>query len=155
MERARKKIPLGKFIPAQILKIPLGRMFVAIGYLPSSKSPSISMKLNERGDVELSTTKQGEHPSQHVASILKEFKKSFKDLGLRPLKLLTNYSLPGGGVHSGGWLPMGSQSDLQGRPIGVRNIHLVDASILPNIPAGPITFTIMANAIRIVETSIQ
>jgi choline dehydrogenase-like flavoprotein len=33
--------------------------------------------------------------------------------------------------------------------MGSSRVHIVDASVFPTIPAGPITFTIMANATRI------
>jgi len=50
---------------------------------------------------------------------------------------------------------MGSLSDNLGRPRRSKNIHIVDASILPTIPPGPITFTLMANSRRIVEESLR
>jgi choline dehydrogenase-like flavoprotein len=45
--------------------------------------------------------------------------------------------------------PQGWQSDALGRPRGLTKIHVVDASVLPEIPSGPVTLTIMANAHRI------
>ena len=50
---------------------------------------------------------------------------------------------------------MGDKSDLLGRPVGLRNVHVLDSSIFPSIPAGPITFTLMANANRIVRESMK
>ena len=31
------------------------------------------------------------------------------------------------------------------------NVHAIDSSVLKSIPAGPITFTAMANALKIVD----
>jgi choline dehydrogenase-like flavoprotein len=45
--------------------------------------------------------------------------------------------------------PTGFESDLLGRPAGLKRIHLVDSSVLPTIPATTITYTVMANAHRI------
>ena len=71
-----------------------------------------------------------------------------------PITFLNKKAFPGEGVHYGAWLPMGKKSDLLGRPNECTNIHVVDSSILPSIPPGPITFTLMANAIRIVEDTL-
>jgi choline dehydrogenase-like flavoprotein len=67
---------------------------------------------------------------------------------------------PFSGYHFGSSLPMSNKSlnlnststDLYGRLKNVRNIHVLDSSILPNIPAGSYSFTVMANAIRIVKS---
>ena len=45
--------------------------------------------------------------------------------------------------------PAAGQSDLLGRPQGAGRVHIVDASVLPAIPATTITFGVMANAHRI------
>jgi len=39
-----------------------------------------------------------------------------------------------------------------GRPTGWSNIHFVDSSVLPSIPATTLALTIMANACRIGDT---
>ena len=41
------------------------------------------------------------------------------------------------------------ETDTLGRLRGWERIHLVDASVLPDIPATQITFSVMANAHRI------
>ena len=41
------------------------------------------------------------------------------------------------------------ESDLLGRPAGFRRVHVVDASVLPSLPATTITLSLMANAQRI------
>ena len=82
---------------------------------------------------------------------VKNLNRGIQNSGLFALNFLTKFAMPGEGVHSGGWLPMGLKSDLQGRPIGSKNVHVIDSSVLPSIAPGPITFTVMANAMRIVE----
>ena len=47
--------------------------------------------------------------------------------------------------------PHGWQSDLLGRPAGLRRIHVVDAACWPSVPSGPVTLTAMANAHRIAK----
>jgi choline dehydrogenase-like flavoprotein len=45
--------------------------------------------------------------------------------------------------------PTGFQTDTLGRPAGLQRVHLVDASVLPAVPATTITLSVMANAHRI------
>ncbi len=70
--------------------------------------------------------------------------------------ILLDPGLPGRGYHSGGTFPMRAnpryrETDCLGRPFGFERVHLVDASVFPTIPAGPITFSAMANAVRIAD----
>ena len=72
------------------------------------------------------------------------------------MPLFTQRTRPGRGFHFGGTLPMSSnpkdfESDLFGRPMGLKRVHVVDSSVLPSIPATTITFSTMANAHRIGE----
>jgi choline dehydrogenase-like flavoprotein len=41
------------------------------------------------------------------------------------------------------------ETDRWGRPTGFDRVHVVDATVFPSIPSGPITFSVMANAHRI------
>jgi hypothetical protein len=91
--------------------------------------------------------------SRIVNKILKSKRREFRKLGIFPIRPLIKFALPGEGVHNGAWLPMGSSTDLLGRPAGSKRIHVVDSSIIPSVPAGAITFTVMANAARIAKNS--
>lgn len=74
--------------------------------------------------------------------------------GLMPLFPMLQPGKPGRGFHTGGTFPMRNQpgpgeSDIFGRPAGLKRVHAVDASVFPTVPATTITFTAMANAYRI------
>lgn len=61
---------------------------------------------------------------------------------------------PGSSFHLGASLPMSDrpgrgETDILGRPAGLANVHVVDASVMPAIPASTITMSVMANAHRI------
>ena len=45
--------------------------------------------------------------------------------------------------------PRVGETDLLGRPKGLKRVHVVDATVLPSVPASTITYTVMANAARI------
>ena len=75
-------------------------------------------------------------------------------LGLFAVPFAGRRGTPGSGVQIGGSLPMAEaprrgQTDVAGRLEGTMRVHVVDASVLPSIPATPITFSVMANAHRI------
>lgn len=59
------------------------------------------------------------------------------------------------GYHFGSSFPMCEEpklptdTDLLGRPFGWKNVHIVDTSVLPSIPATSIGLLTMANAHRI------
>jgi choline dehydrogenase-like flavoprotein len=42
-------------------------------------------------------------------------------------------------------------SDILGRVNNLKNVHIIDSSVLPQIPISTITYTLMANAARIVD----
>ena len=46
-------------------------------------------------------------------------------------------------------------SDPMGRVAGWKRIHLIDASVFPNVPATTFTLTVMANAHRIASDSLE
>lgn len=74
--------------------------------------------------------------------------------GLSALRFARRLNPPGSAFHAGASLPMarepkGAESDRLGRPAGARRVHVIDASVLPAIPATTITLPVMANAHRI------
>jgi choline dehydrogenase-like flavoprotein len=63
-----------------------------------------------------------------------------------------------GGFHFGGSMPMSINSnrdkrhtDIYGKPFGFTNLHIVDGSVMPTIPATTVGLLIMSNARRIVN----
>ena len=71
-----------------------------------------------------------------------------------PLSPMLRPGDAGRGFHAGGTLPMSArpgpfQTDVWGRPHGLRRVHVVDSSVFPSINASTITLTVMANAHRI------
>lgn len=155
--RARSILPFGNYVPIRVLDFILKRFVVAIGYLSGTMSPSISMKLEVDGSVTLKRESDGISQRRLVSMIkasIRKLGRCTRRLGLFPIGLLVQKALPGEGVHFGSWLAMGKESDTLGRPNGVSNIHVIDSSVLPTIVAGPITFTVMANSMRIVEEAL-
>ena len=44
-----------------------------------------------------------------------------------------------------------NKSDKLGRPFAKKRVHIIDSSILPEIPVNTISYTVMANAYRIAD----
>jgi hypothetical protein len=158
VERTHNLNYFTRIIPKLVYRIVLRRMMISIGYLNSKDSPSIEMKLNDDGTVKIALSKTSRSLNFRNNLIDKsnlELTKKLSQIRMLPIKFLSKKALPGEGFHYGAWLPMGEKSDLLGRPNNCVNIHLVDSSILPSIPPGPITYTLMANAVRIVEDCLR
>jgi choline dehydrogenase-like flavoprotein len=89
-----------------------------------------------------------------VHRVIDTLGKSFRGLGLFPIKQAAEIALPGRGNHYGGSFPMRAtpgarESDIAGRVHGFSRTHVVDASVFPSIAATTVTLTAMANAHRI------
>lgn len=135
-----------------------GRLIVLQGYLHSAHSGTMRVELRSNGGGrEPSLAVTGEprrHTRRVVRRVLMKLARHSLQLGAVPLLPLATIAEPGRGFHTGGAFPMRSrpgafQTDVLGRPSGWSRVHVVDATVLPSIPATTITFTVMANAHRI------
>jgi len=89
-----------------------------------------------------------------IRRVLAKLRRHCFQFGAWPLGPMLQVSEPGRGFHSGGSFPMRErpgelETDTLGRLSGWQRTHIVDASVLPDIPATQITFSVMANAHRI------
>jgi choline dehydrogenase-like flavoprotein len=134
----------------------LERLLIVQGYLHSDESASIQMTLRRNGAKDFLELKGMPNPETAgaVKRVLRELQGQFRALGGIVVPPMLQISLPGRGFHCGGSMSMRSEpadfeTDCQGRPRGWSRIHVVDASVLPAVPATTITFSVMANAHRI------
>jgi choline dehydrogenase-like flavoprotein len=130
-------------------------LWTAFGYVHSDASSSVRMTLTGGSPVKLRV--EGEHNpkarqiARAVARRLMNARRFFRAI---PVSSGLRFDLPGGGYHTGGSFPMSAtpgplETDRWGRLASLPRIHLVDASLLPSVPAGTLAFTVMANAHRI------
>ncbi|MEO5713809.1 MAG: GMC oxidoreductase [Luteolibacter sp.] len=135
----------------------LGRLLVAQGFIHSNSSGRVELTLKKTGDGRTCLDARIRRSRDAFLTTLKVGWKLLKQsLNLRAIPLIPGLKFPnpGSGYHSGGTFPMRHQpgpleTDLLGRLPGMERIHLVDASVLPSIPATSITLSVMANAHRI------
>lgn len=144
-----------KFMPKFLNPIAtfiIGKCFIAIGYLHSDESNRASLRLEQNGNVLISVNFDDNRRSKLFAhKHVKFLSRQLRKVGVLTSRHFIKFSGFGTGAHSGAWLRMGHESNLYGEPNGSRGVHVLDASILPSIPAGALTFTVMANAMRIVD----
>ncbi len=135
----------------------LGRLLVAQGFIHSSSSGWVELTLNKASDGRACLDARVHRSSKAFMTTLKVGWKLLKQsLNLRAIPLIPGLKFPnpGSGYHSGGTFPMRLrpgplETDVLGRLPNMERIHLVDASVLPSIPATSITLSVMANAHRI------
>ncbi len=109
-------------------------------------------------DGKLITTYTNKHPmgkvERHIIGLCRR-------IGFLSHSRLVQYPTPGNGIHYAGTLPMSARStlphhtDLHGRLNGTRRVYVADAATFPVLPAKNHTFTIMANAMRVVDCMIN
>jgi hypothetical protein len=131
------------------------RLFVAFGYLHSELSSTVRFLTAADNTGRVSLEGQENPESRRVVrAVVRTLFRNQRFLRALPITPQVKFDLPGGGIRSGGCFPMrsvptGLETDLWGCVPGLPSVHVVDSSVLPTIPAGPLAFTVMANAHRI------
>jgi len=136
------------------------RLVMIKGYLHSRESARIRATLDRRGDasrlrLEVESNERSDAAIDAVARLLM---RNRSRIGATPLRFALRKGLAGSGVHVGGSFPMRRnpgefESDVLGRPTGFTRVHVVDATVFPEVAAASTTLTIMANAFRIASCS--
>jgi choline dehydrogenase-like flavoprotein len=149
------RLPIAADTLERALRPLLGRLIVAQGYVHSAESAGLRLT-TDSGGVRLA----GEVRQSAVGRVARRLAGACRQLGMAPLPGLLQAGAPGKGNHVGGSLPMSRhpdelQTDVLGRPRGWSRVHVVDASVLPSIPATTITLSVMANAHRIATAAVR
>lgn len=131
------------------------RLLIVQGYLHSDHSSNIAISLKKGGSDRLQLQAElNPEVRPTVRRVLRKLRHHGRQFGAWPLSPMLQVAEPGRGFHSGSSFPMRQnpgelETDALGRLTCWRRIHIVDASVLPDIPATQITFSVMANAHRI------
>jgi hypothetical protein len=151
---ARKLGPLSRPLKPVLQRLS-ERLFVAFGYLHSEVSSTVRFVPSASSSGRVSLEGQENPESRRVVrAVVRKLFRNHRFLRAVPITRQMKFDLPGGGIRSGGCFPMrsiptGLETDLWGRLPGLPSVHVVDSSVLPTVPAGPLAFTVMANAHRI------
>ena len=131
----------------------VGRTLLIQGYLHSDQSPGIDLTLREDGRLDLAVA-GNPRTSKALSALGRRLWSERSSIRAIPLTAALRVGKPGRGFHTGGTFPMRGEpgpleTDALGRPRGFTRVHVVDASVFPNLPATTITLSVMANAHRI------
>jgi choline dehydrogenase-like flavoprotein len=135
----------------------LGRLMVAQGFLHSTHSGTVHLELKRDADgtshLECETRRTFSTRAKVFRVGLKLLLQAFRTMAI-PLIPAVKIPSPGSSYHCGGSFPMSQspgefETDTLGRLPGHPRVHIVDASVLPSIPATTVSFSLMANAHRI------
>jgi choline dehydrogenase-like flavoprotein len=142
---------LPKFFPSIF-----GRLNLLIGYLHSDYSNQLSFTMDrDKKNFYLDEVKN-KKTEETLNKILKFINVKFKN-NFFILNFLKNINLTGASYHYGSSFPMKKNqgnkdsTTLLGELNGNKNIFLLDASILPDVPASPTTLNVCINARRIIS----
>lgn len=141
-------------LPFRLPNFIKSRIFILQGYLPSALSSGVSLT---KSGSEIIARESSRFSALYLIHCLNLLKKALLRSYLVPVMALLNVPKTFSGYHFGASFPMSdnfnhqNNTDKEGRIRNVRNIHILDSSVLPSIPSGSFTYTVMANAIRIVK----
>ncbi len=121
-------------------------------YHPSDPQEGNTLKINEQGSMIIQFNRS------EFRSIEHHLLKVFRRIGYLSASFLIQPSEPGLSNHYAGPLPMRAnpqrpyETDRNGLLFGKRHVYIGDSASFPRLPAKNLTFTIMANAMRIART---
>jgi choline dehydrogenase-like flavoprotein len=159
--------PLRSDGAAQLRKPLLRRICVALGYLPSWAAPEFTMSVRPPADEGslpelVLEAKDAGSPFRNpmLRQVARRVSAAAPLLDLWPILPALRMSAGGKSYHWGGVFPHGASrsrrsSDALGRVAPWQRIHLVDSAVLPDIPATTFALTVMANAHRIVDSTVK
>jgi choline dehydrogenase-like flavoprotein len=151
------RLPRSFSLLSPLIRQVLPHLVMLQGFLHSSASDTVKVafrRADSRFALKLSV-ERNPNKGKVIERVQRKLLGNSVRTRLVPLTPSTEIAEPGRSFHFGGSFPMRAapterlQSDTLGRPSGLKRIHLVDASVLPDIPATTITLTVMANAWRI------
>lgn len=158
LEKFRFKESKKKLFLSSIKKFLINRTYIAHINMHSDLSGhyEISYKIDKNHKHIFVTKKINNSNSRTVTKLsLKKLSEILKVIKLYPLNFLSKTSDNFESFHLGSSIPMKIktknllETDLLGRPHQTKNVHIIDSSILPSLPATTIGLVTMANAYRI------
>lgn len=139
-----------------VSKFLLGRLGAVQSYLHSDEGGKITINFRKTpdGTMLILDSPNSTQVHQKFGAFFRHALGAFVRLGVLPLFFMSKIGKPGTGNHIGSCFPMAHQpgdlqTDVMGQLPTLPTMHIVDASVLPDLPAQTITFAIMANAHRI------
>jgi choline dehydrogenase-like flavoprotein len=117
-------------------------------FYPGRKDPGSYVRLRPTGELEIAFAPEPRH------DVERRLVGALRKLGYLSHPALVQRLGMGAGLHYAGTLPMRAapgryETDADGRLHGTARVHVVDGACFSRLPAKNLTFTIMANSLRI------
>jgi ferredoxin len=147
-DRAKSISPLlAKIVPSSVYT----RLLAGIGLLSSKDSGKIVLT-REKSLLNIELKRSTFRTGVKVVVACLRLSPRMIRLGLLPLPFLVKVPPVGSSYHVGYLNFQGRPLlDSEGRTHHDSNVHFIDGTSLPMLPTGPVTLTVMANAMRIVK----
>ena len=122
--------------------------------------PTISSKIRLKYSNGNITSEFISQDKKLVNKILSKYFKSLHKSGIYPINFLKKELLYGESYHFGSQFSHSkilniNNSNVNGNVNGLKRTYVVDSSVLPVVNTGPITYTVMANSLRISEAFLK
>lgn len=123
-------------------------MMVWLVFYPGLPDSSNYVRLTAKGSLEVNYEWHGYGEAE------RRLVRAFRSMGCLSSTLLCRYTPMGSSLHYAGTLPMKAEpgpyeTDKEGRLSGTERVYVCDGACFTGLPAKNLTFTIMANAMRI------
>jgi choline dehydrogenase-like flavoprotein len=142
-------LPLSFRANLALVKYAAPAMGLMMLFYPGPERGDNYLRLRESGELEIEFAETPSNPAveQRLMRLLRR-------LGYWTHRALIQRPGMGQGLHFAATLPMRDQprqyqTDAQGRLFGTSRVHILDGACMSRLPAKNLTFTIMANALRI------
>jgi GMC oxidoreductase len=144
-----RDLPLPLSSSLKLLRYILPSMLVLHLWRPGHRHPDNYITLRSNGTLYINYTGIVDR------TVEKKLIRAFRRVGYVSSTFLSKYPHPGASVHYAGTLPMRKQpiekyeTHVNGRLHAMKNVFVVDGAVFPVLPAKNLSFTIMANAMRV------
>jgi choline dehydrogenase-like flavoprotein len=158
-----ESLPLGSRYAARIFPFVKPALGVVTWFLPDRPNGSNGVKLTpDPGSVtgdRLELLYQEDEGKERLRErVIETTLKTLRKIGCLVSRGRILHPPAGSGIHYAGTIPMSAEKDLRsadrnGRTYAYENLFVADGASFPSLPSKSITFSLMANAIRVAEAA--
>lgn len=147
-------LPLPATAARTLLKLTASATSLVMLFHPGTVRPGNTLGLREDGALDVRC-----EPEPHDGLLERKLMRLLRGVRYLSHPALMQYPALGAGLHYAGMLPMRERPERHqchpdGRLSGTRAVHVIDGACFPALPAKNLTFTIMANAMRVAKAAV-
>lgn len=147
-------LPLPAGVARTLLKLSASATSLIMLFYPGVKRPGNYLRLRNDGALDINYA-----PEVPTGALERKLIKNLRKVNYFSHRALIQYPPMGSGLHYAGMLPMSDnpgryECHPDGRLSGAHGVHVIDGACFSALPSKNLTFTIMANAMRIAEAAV-